>query len=415
MSPATEAPARRGRSRRFVRVALKGAVLAAGTVIVFSGAMTALAWQALGTGADGVRSARMEASPNYRDGKFRNPEPLWNDYPGMIVGMINGSDRQTPRAGIPVEAVDPARFDAPPRTGLRATWLGHSTVLLEIDGFRVLTDPVWGPRASPYSWIGPARWYPPPLNLSDLPALDAIVVSHDHYDHLDYPTVQRLRNLDVPWLVPLGVGSHLEYWGVPGDRIVELDWGESHDMTRTDRSLEIHATEARHASGRTPWTFDETLWSGYAFLGPEHRAFFSGDTGLFPRMKEIGDRLGPFDLTMIEVGAYSPAWPDWHIGPEQAVEAHGWLRGDVLLPIHWGLFDLADHAWTAPMERTVVAAQAAGAILIAPRPGGSVEPGLAYDAAMTNGVSPVERWWPAVPWRGAAEQPIISTQVDGRR
>jgi L-ascorbate metabolism protein UlaG (beta-lactamase superfamily) len=148
---------------------------------------------------------------------------------------------------------------------------------------------------------------------------------------------------------------------------------------------------------------DAKLWAGYAFIGARNRAFFSGDTGLHPAMRDIGARLGPFDITMIEVGQYHRAWPDWHIGPEQAVTAHAWLRGKVMLPMHWGLFTLAPHAWTEPIERAVVAGATAGAIIVTPRPGESVEPETR---------PPVVRWWPSLLWVTAAEHPIVSTQVN---
>lgn len=426
------------RWRRIGRIALRVTGALGLLLTIAAIALRIAAGPSLGAAAEGERLARMIESPNFDDGKFQNPEPLWNDYVGMIIGTGDASDHQLPVDDIPVERVTGDRFDTPPASGLRATWLGHSTVLLEIDGHRILTDPIWGPRSSPWTWLGPERWYPPPLDIGDLPELDAIVISHDHYDHLDYPTVELLRDHDVPWLVPLGVGAHLAHWGVPAELIVEMDWGDVYTIrppgmapaSATSASaaaapLAIHATEARHASGRTPWTMDETLWVGFAFVGAEHRAFFSGDTGLFNRMRDIGARLGPFDLTMIEVGAYDRTWPDWHIGPEQAVEAHEWLRGDVLLPIHWGMFDLANHGWTEPIERTIAAAQAAGVTIVSPPPGGSVEPTV---RSMGDRVGPIDgpatgapagplprRWWPSIPWATAAERPIVSTGIDGRR
>jgi L-ascorbate metabolism protein UlaG (beta-lactamase superfamily) len=286
----------------------------------------------------------------------------------------------------------------PPASGLRVTWLGHSSALVEIDGQRVLTDPMWSERVTPVGGLGPRRWYPPPLPLDTLPPIDAVVISHDHYDHLDRATVVALEARGTRFIVPLGVGAHLEYWGIPAAHIVELDWWQ---RTRVG-ALEIVSTPARHASGRQLLDRDATLWSGYALLGARHRVYYSGDTGLFPALHDIA-RLGPFDLTMIEVGQYHRGWPDWHIGPEQALVAHGMLRGKVMLPMHWGLFTLAPHGWTEPIERAVAAGRAAAATMVTPAPGESIEPETAPAVA---------RWWPELPWRRGADDPIVSTQVD---
>lgn len=388
-------PARVLRRRRRKRIAL---VLLAATV--GSGAVVlALAWVPFGAGASGARLERMEASPRWNGGGFENPQPLWNDGWGMFTEASSGSEESSPAEALGFDAGDTTRFEQPPKTGLRVTWLGHSTLLVEIDGQRVLTDPVWGERTSPLTWVGPARFYAPPIPLSELPTIDVVLISHDHYDHLDYPTINAIKHWDTTFVVPLGVGAHLEYWGVPEAKIIELDWWE---RTRVG-SLELVCTPARHASGRQLFDQNATLWAGYALLGAEHRVFFSGDTGLFPGLSEIGETLGPFDLTMIEAGAYGQAWPDWHIGPEQAVRAHQMLRGEVMLPIHWGLFDLAYHGWTEPIERTLVAAEAAGVVVAAPRPGTSFEP---------EALGPIDKWWPAVLWRRAKEYPIVSTGVD---
>ncbi|HEY2408438.1 MAG TPA: MBL fold metallo-hydrolase, partial [Polyangiaceae bacterium] len=274
-----------------------------------------------------------------------------------------------------------------------------STILLEIDGHRFLTDPVWSERVGPVTCSGPKRWFPPLIALKDLPPLDAVVLSHDHYDHLDYATIVALKERDVTFVAPLGVGAHLERWGVPASRIVELDWWDSY----TFGELTLRALPARHASGRALVDNDAKLWAGYAFLGASHRVYYSGDTGLFPGLRTIGDRLGPFDLTMIEIGQYNKAWPDWHLGPEQAIEANRRVRGSVMLPVHWGLFALASHGWTEPVERALVAAHDAGTVLVTPRPGQSFEPTLER---------PQERWWPALPWHTRAEDPIVADQAD---
>jgi L-ascorbate metabolism protein UlaG (beta-lactamase superfamily) len=358
------------------------------------------AWPALGRGAQGARRERMERSAQWTGGGFENPQPLYNDWWGSLTGMFDASPAVSPD-GEPVPTVPGGRerWAAPPATGLRVTWLGHSTSLVELDGYVVLMDPVWSERASPLTWVGPKRWYAPPIALGELPKVDAVVISHDHYDHLDHGTLVAMKDWDTTFIVPLGVGAHLEAWGVPASRIVELDWWE---RTRV-RELEIVATPARHASGRTLTDKDATLWAGFALLGPKHRAYYSGDTGLFPAMKDIGERLGPFDVTLIEVGQYNRSWPDWHIGPEQAVLAHQWVRGRVLLPVHWGLFTLALHGWTEPIERVLAAAGERGQAVLVPRPGESIEP------EASPGLS---RWWPELPWQTAAQHPIISTKVD---
>ncbi|MEM9454130.1 MAG: MBL fold metallo-hydrolase [Myxococcota bacterium] len=372
----------------------------AGLVVVIGGALTlADAWAAMGTAPEGERRQRMEASPQWDQEVFENPQPLWNDPWGMVSTALERSDYTSPAEPVAVVHAGSERFETPPDSGLRITWMGHSSLLIEIDGHRVLTDPVWGPRTSPLTWIGPERWYAPPVALDELPSLDAVLISHDHYDHLDHPTIVAMRGWDTTFVAPLGVGAHLEYWGVPADHIQEVDWWDR----LTFGELEIVCAPARHASGRHVFDQNRTLWAGYALLGPQHRVFFSGDTGLFPGMREIGERLGPFDVTMIEVGAYNRAWPDWHLGPEQAVRAHGMVRGKLLLPIHWGLFDLAAHGWTEPIERVMVAAEAAGVEVLTPRPGQSVEP----EAPPT-----FERWWPDVPWQTVEEHPIVATKVD---
>jgi len=352
---------------------------------------------AFGHRPTGARRERMLRSPQWKDGHFENPQPLWNNTWGAMTSMFHASPYASPVEAVPTETIEAARFATPPATGLRVTWLGHATTLVEIDGHRVLTDPVWSERASPYNWVGPRRWYTPRIALSALPPIDAVVISHDHYDHLDHRTIIAMKDWPTTFVVPLGIGAHLAYWGVPEARIVELDWWE---RTRVG-DLEIVCVPARHASGRTMISDrDRTLWAGYAFVGKRHRAYFSGDTGLFPAMREIGARLGPFDLTMIEVGQYNRAWPDWHIGPEQAVFAHGLLRGRTLLPMHWGLFTLAYHGWTEPAERVLAAARAHSVNLALPKPGQSIEPGGPRSNAP---------WWPDVPWDRAEAHPVVST------
>ena len=339
----------------------------------------------------------MERSPQWMNGRYHNPQPLWNHFTRALASHLRRNPHRIPEGSVPVLSLTREQLESVPATGLRATWLGHSTVLLDIDGTRILTDPVWGDRASPVRWAGPCRFYAPPVALENLPVPHAVVISHNHYDHLDRSTILRMQDWDTRFIVPLGVGGRLATWGIPEARITELDWWSRIRVG----SLDVVCTPARHASGRTLLDKDRTLWAGFAFLGEKHRVYFSGDTGFFPGLADIGHRLGPFDLTLIESGAYGQAWPDWHLGPEQAVEAHTLVQGRVLLPIHWGTFRLAAHGWTEPVERVLAAAKSAGVNVIIPRPGESVEP----EAKPT-----IPPWWPGLPWQTAGEVPILATK-----
>ena len=292
--------------------------------------------------------------------------------------------------------VDPGHLARSPETGLRLTWLGHSTLIVEIDGRRFLTDPMWSRRAAPVRFLGVERFYDPPLSLAELPPLDAVLLSHDHYDHLDEATIRALAAGPAPFIAPLGVGAHLEHWGIAPNRIIELDWWESTSVA----GVELTCTPARHFSGRTLLDRDATLWCGWVMAGSEHRVYFGGDSAMFPGLVDIGERLGPFDATMIEIGAYNAAWADVHLGPEQAVLAHRAVGGGLMLPTHWGTFNLSLHGWTEPVERLMVAARQQGIALAIPRPGESIEPD-----------SPPEltRWWPSLPWETAEQSPVLSS------
>ncbi len=340
----------------------------------------------MGARATGLRLERMAASPRFADGTFHNTARV---VPGLKKGtaaptiseFLCGGQRRTPPGPLP--SVDPrAAWARRADTPLRATWLGHSTVLLEMDGVRVLTDPVWGERASPVTFAGPKRFQPVPVSIDALPPLDAVVVSHDHYDHLDYPTILALAERDVPFFTSLGVGAHLEAWGVPAARITELDWWESAALPRA--GLTITAAPSQHFSGRGLGGRNATLWSSIVLRSERASVFFSGDTGLTPEYAEIASRLGPFDLVMLEVGAFHPAWGDIHLGPENALAALALLGNAPFLPVHWGTFNLAMHSWDEPAETLVARAPASGARLVMPRLGEPIEPSRAGD---------VDPWW----------------------
>ncbi len=344
----------------------------------------------------------MSVSPEWRGKRFVNPQPLANDFWVSLRGLLHVSPVVSPREPLPTALISAASYASPPVSGLRATWFGHSSALVEIDGVRILTDPIWSERSSPTRLVGPRRWNQPLIALNDLPAIDAVIISHDHYDHLDYGTIRAMREWKNVFIVPLGIGAHLESWGIPASRIVELDWWQRTTVRSGAASIEVVATPARHASGRILFDNDAKLWAGFALISANHRVWYSGDTGLFPALRDIGERLGPFDLTMIEVGQYGQGWPDWHLGPEQAVRAHAMVRGKVLLPVHWGLFALAYHGWTEPIERALVASSAAGVTVLTPRPGERVEPSLP---------SAINRWWPTLAWTRGEDDPIVATKM----
>jgi len=343
--------------------------------------------KSLGKKSNGARLERMIASPLWAGEQFINAHPI---IPGLrdpnvpmptLTEFFYGGERRVPESALP--SVDPRpvwarRSD----TDLRATWLGHSTVLLEIDGARVLTDPVWGPRASPWSFAGPKRFQPVPISLREMPTVDVIVISHDHYDHLDYPTIRALANIDVPFVTSLGVGAHLEAWGIAAERITELDWWESHQLPKN--GLTITAAPSQHFSGRGLKDRNATLWSSFVLRSDKHKVFFSGDTGLTTEYRAIKERLGPFDLVMLEVGAFHPAWGDIHLGPKNALEALALLGGGAFLPVHWGTFALAMHAWDEPPEQLLELATKAGTHLLMPRIGEPIEP---------THVEKVSPWW----------------------
>ncbi len=364
-----------------------------------------------GAAASGLRLERMKGSARWADGEFHNTVRV---APGLkkgtaaptITEFLWGGQRRVPLAPLPSQS-PLALWQRPAETRLRATWLGHSTVLLEVDGFRVLTDPVWGDRASPVRFAGPKRFQPVPAAIAALPPLDAVVVSHDHFDHLDHYSILELARREVPFITSLGVGAHLEAWGVPPERITELDWWESAKLAGGE--LCITAAPSQHFSGRGLGGRNVTLWSSMVVQGRRHSVFFSGDTGLTPEYAEIARRLGPFDLVMLEVGAYHPAWGDIHLGPENALQALALLGGGPLMPVHWGTFNLAFHAWDEPAETLLELAPRAGARLVMPLLGEPVEPAR---------FERVEPWWRSVaalerrpaPAAAAAEAPALAPE-----
>ena len=307
--------------------------------------------------------------PSQRIGKtFQNPIPTAQTNGGffkILWQYMTSKEERVPKVPIGPFPVNVLHYDTTPASGLRVTWMGHSSLLIEIDGKRFLTDPVVG-RASFSQLVGPKRFFPYPLSLTNLPQLDGIILSHDHYDHLDKMAIRQLVNNATPFYCSLGVGEHLVKWGIDKNRINELDWMQT---VAVGSDCTITATPARHFSGRGLTNRNQTLWSSFVIKGNKHNIFFGADSGWFPGFKDIGNHFGPFDLTILEVGASNPAWADIHMGPYKATDAHLALKGKVMMPIHWAGFNLALHAWREPVETTITLAKEKGIELFLPKPG----------------------------------------------
>ncbi|MEO6806817.1 MAG: MBL fold metallo-hydrolase [Edaphobacter sp.] len=306
--------------------------------------------------------------------KFQNPVPTTigglSTLFKVLPRFLSNKAEKFPHRPLGPFRTDVAVYATPPESGLRVTWMGHSSLLLEIDGVKVLIDPVWDERASPSRWAGPKRFFAAPMQLEELPAVDVVLVSHDHYDHLGEVTIRRLAELEsmlgARWVTSLGVGGVLREFGVKAEQISELDWTEC----LTINGLKITAVPSRHFSGRGLRNRFETLWSAFVLKGTEHSVYFGADSGWWEGFAEIGATYGPFDLVMLEIGAFDELWDGIHLGPEGAARAFEALGSSgMLMPIHWGLFDLALHAWRQPIERLLELADEKKIKLWAPEPG----------------------------------------------
>ncbi|OQP46023.1 MBL fold metallo-hydrolase [Niastella yeongjuensis] len=324
--------------------------------------------------------------PAIKEGKkFLNPVPtnietdtsIW----AVLWKYMTNKAETTPKKRLGPFATDVSKFQQAPASGLRITWVGHSSLLIEIDGLRLLTDPVWSARASFSQSIGPKRFFPAPLSLQNLPPLDAIIISHDHYDHLDKHVIPFFANSNVPFYCSVGVGQYLQEWGIQQERIKEMTWMDSFQITP---GCKLTALPARHFSGRKLTNRFETLWSSFAIKTANHNIYYGADSGWYDGFFEIGDAYGPFDLTMLEIGAYNTSWADIHMGPDHATNAHLALKGKLMMPIHWGTFNLALHPWYEPIERILALAKEKQVQLFLPKPGEPTEvTGAAYNS----------HWW----------------------
>jgi L-ascorbate metabolism protein UlaG (beta-lactamase superfamily) len=332
--------------------------------------------------------------------KFLNPVPTVMGGFGMVFKVLplylENKSKGEPDGPLGPFRTDAGVYAAAPASGLRVTWFGHSASLVEMDGARVLIDPVWEQRASPFTFMGPKRFFQPTLELEELPKLDVVLISHDHYDHLGAETVRRLAGLEATagarWVTSLGVGRRLRGFGVAAERIVELDWTESVEVG----ALKITSWPSRHFSGRGISDRFTTLWGSFVLEGPRHRVYYGADSGWWEGFGEIAGQYNGFDLTMLEIGAFHPLWAAIHLGPDNAARAYEAMascadgerkRGGLLMPIHWGLFNLALHAWKQPVERMVELAAERGIPLWLPEPGRPTE--------VVGGVELRSEWWRA--------------------
>lgn len=361
------------------------ALLAAGAVAVW--AFLAFAPQVGAVPAKGRQEA-FAATGHYADGKFRNQVPtdmsmrLDRIVPMLRRYYLSSVPDKFPSAPLPVVRPNAAAMTSRDTGIARVTWFGHSTCLLEIAGRKILFDPMFGDVPAPLPFLAAHR-FPPgvPLSPEELPHLDAIVISHDHYDHLDYGSIRKLKDKADRFLVPLGVGAHLERWGVEGDRIREMDWGDS----AATAGIGFVCASARHFSGRRLTDNSATLWASWVIKAGGKTIYFSGDSGYGPHFREIGRRYGPFDFAMIECGQYDRQWPAVHMRAEESVQAARELGARLVMPIHWAAFALALHAWYDPAVTMTDRARAAGVPLVIPRIGEPVP--------LDGKPLPTAQWW----------------------
>jgi L-ascorbate metabolism protein UlaG (beta-lactamase superfamily) len=331
------------------------------------------------------RMNRLQASPQYKDGEFVNPI----DAPVMAEGSTWNYIKKSyfterldpePNGELPVKAVVRNDWTNMDREKFFFAWLGHSSVLIAMEGKIILVDPVMENRASPFTWVGPKRFHPAPVTAKGLPPIDVVVITHDHYDHLEEPTIKQLDSKTGLFLVPLGIGELIEEWGIAPEKVVELDWWEHHKIG----TLNFTATPAIHYARRGVFDGNERLWCSWAVQGPNKRFFISGDSGYFDGFKKIGEELGPFEVTFLKVGSYDDMWKQIHMLPEEAVQQHQDLDGDIMVPLHWATFDLGLHPWYEPIERTLTAARKTDVQVITPIIGEQVN---------TNQLPKNNSWW----------------------
>ncbi len=338
-------------------------------VFVISGFLIYNLNPSLGANLDSEKKQQLSISTNHNGNRFLNPiitkmiAPRWETLKEFLKKGVN----KKPNLPIKTKRIDAIKFEQETDSSeIQFIWFGHSSVLLKIEGKNLLIDPVFSKRASMFSWMGPKRFnYENHMFVNDLPKIDAVLITHDHYDHLDYSVIKELKNKVKQFYVPLGLRVHLEKWGVPSKNIIDLDWW---DEVAFNENLKIVLTPSRHFTGRGLTNRMSTLWGGFVILGNQQKIYFSGDSGYFNGFKEIGDKFGPFDLAFIECGQYHQDWEAIHMLPKQSAQAAEDVKAKFVVPIHWGKFKLSLHSWVEPIEMFLQEAKNYSFKTIAPKP-----------------------------------------------
>ena len=324
------------------------------------------------------RKVLYQSSTQYSDGKFVNTKigvpadasfsEMLNIARKMLFQNVENGRPQNDLKVQKIDSVDIASYSG----GARLVWFGHSAFLLQMDGKNILIDPMFSNVPAPHHWFGTSRFNKElPIAIKKLPKIDAVLISHDHYDHLDYGTIKQLKSKVESYIVPLGVGVHLEAWGIASAKITELDWWQEVIF----KGIKLACTPAQHFSGRKFTNSQSTLWSSWIITSKSTNLYFSGDGGYGSHFKEIGEKYGPFDLALLEYGQYNKMWPDIHMFPEETAQAGVDVQAEAIMPIHWGAFKLALHSWTDPIERVIEKSEELNIPVIVPEIGAPIQIG----------------------------------------
>lgn len=333
---------------------------------------------------EGKRLEKIKTSSNYVNGRFKNlsPTSLMADQASYIKLLKLQFWKETPTE--PATVLPSVKSDLAPTLTEKPviTWFGHSSLLIQLKEKNILVDPVLSERASPVQYAGSRNYEGTSIfTTEDLPTIDYVLITHDHYDHLDYGTITQLKSRKPKFYTPLGVGAHLESWGIPSEDIHEFDWWESENI---DTGIKLITTPARHFSGRSLTDKNKTLWASFVLITQEHNIYLGGDSGYDTHFREIGEKYGPFDIAILEAGQYHEYWPNIHMMPEETVQASKDLKAKVLLPVHWGKFTLSLHRWDDPIVRINNQSQRAGVQITTPRIGEKI---------ILDSIYPESKWW----------------------